>query len=337
MLRLLRRLLWLCGMLLGVSFATFAVVDLAPVDRAELAIARAAGDRAFADLDARERAILQLRAQFGMVDPVTLQPAPLGTRYLQWLGNAARLRFAGPNGDHDALWRRIAQAWPTTALLGGLALLLAFGVGVPLGARLGMAAGTAREGVASALLLAFAALPEFLVATLLLLAFGAAGLQWLPVSGLRSPDATTWPAWQQALDSARHLVLPVAVIGVGPLALVARFVRDAVARADRSPWVETMRALGAEPAVLRRRLRRHGALPAATLAGSLLPMLVGGSVVAENAFALDGLGHLAFTAASEQDQPLLLALVTLGAIATLLAFAFADWLHARLDRRAGAA
>ena len=52
---------------------------------------------------------------------------------------------------------------------------------------------------------------------------------------------------------------------------------------------------------------------------------------------LDGLGHLAFTAASEQDQPLLLALVTLGALATLLAFAFADWLHARLDRRAGAA
>ena len=47
--------------------------------------------------------------------------------------------------------------------------------------------------------------------------------------------------------------------------------------------------------------------------------------------------HLAFTAASEQDQPLLLALVTLGALATLLAFAFADWLHARLDRRAGGA
>lgn len=337
MLRFLRRLLWLCGMLLGVSFATFVVVDLAPVDRAELAVARAAGDRAFADLDARERALVQLRVQHGMLDPVTLEPAPLGRRYLQWLGNAARLRFAGPGGDHDGLWRRIAQAWPTTALLGGLALLLAFGVGVPLGARLGMAAGSLREGVVSALLLAFAALPEFLVATLLLLAFGAAGLQWLPVSGLRSPGAEAWPAWQQALDAARHLALPVAVVGLGPLALVTRFVRDAVARADRSQWVETLRALGAEPALLRRRLRRHGALPAATLAGSMLPLLVGGSVVAENAFALDGLGHLAFTAASEQDQPLLLALVTLGALATLLAYSFSDWLHARLDRRAGIA
>ena len=151
---LLRRLLWLVAMLLGITFATFAVIDLAPVDRAELAVARAAGDRAFADLDDRQRAIVQLRIQHGMIDPATLEPTPLWRRYALWLGNAAQLRFAGPGGDHAALWARLAQAWPPTALLGGLALLLAFGVGVPLGVRLGGRAGTRGEGLASAALLA---------------------------------------------------------------------------------------------------------------------------------------------------------------------------------------
>lgn len=333
MLTLLRRIVWLVAMLLGITFATFAVIDLAPVDRAELAIARSAGDRAFADLDDRQRAIVRLRIQHGMLDPVTLEPTSVWRRYGQWLANAAQLRFAGPGGDHAALWARLAEAWPTTALLGGLALLLAFGVGVPLGVRLGYRAGTRGEGFASAALLGLGALPEFLLATALLTTFGAAWLQWFPVSGLRTAGAEAWPAWRQFVDLCHHLALPVAALAAGPLALVARFVREAVARADRQPWADALRALGAEPALLRARLRRHGLAPAATLAGSLLPMLVGGSVVVENAFALDGLGHLAFTAAAEQDLPLLLALVVLGSLATLLAYAFSDWLHTRLDRR----
>lgn len=337
MLALLRRIAWLCGMLLGITFATFAIIDLAPVDRAELAVARAAGDRAFADLDARQRAVVQLRVQHGMLDPQTLQPTPLWRRYANWLGSAVQLRFAGPGGDHAGMWRRIRGAWSTTALLGALALLVAFGLGVPLGVRLGCAAGRAGEGVFSSALLAVAALPEFLLASLLLTTFGAAWLGWFPVSGLASPQAAAWPAWRQALDAAHHLALPTIVMALGPLALVARYVRDAVARADRAPWADALRALGAPPELLRARLRRHGLAPAATLVGSLLPMLVGGSVVVENAFALDGLGHLAFTAASEQDQPLLLALVVLGSLATLLAFAFSDWLQGRIDRRARAA
>ncbi|MFN6196796.1 MAG: ABC transporter permease [Planctomycetota bacterium] len=330
---LLRRLVWLVAMLLGITFATFAVIDLAPVDRAELAVARAAGDRAFADLDERERAVVTLRVQHGMLDPDTLAPTPLWRRYTRWLGNAAQLRFAGPGGDHEAMWRRLAEAWPTTALLGGLALLLAFGVGVPLGVRLGCRAGTRTEGLASAALLGLGALPEFLLATVLLTVFGAAWLHWFPVSGLRTAGADGWPVWRQFVDLGHHLALPVAVMGAGPLALVARFVRDAVARADRQPWADALRALGAEPALLRARLRSQCLAPSATLAGSLLPMLVGGSVVVENAFALDGLGHLAFTASAERDLPLLLALVVLGSLATLLAYAFSDWLHARLDRR----
>jgi peptide/nickel transport system permease protein len=184
----------------------------------------------------------------------------------------------------------------------------------------------------SIVLLALAGVPEFLLATLLVLAFGVS-LPWLPISGLRSPGAERWDLVPQLLDLAHHLVLPVAVTAVGPAMYVARFVRDAVARAGTSPFAANLRALGMEPAVVRRRLLRHGIVPVATLAGELLPMLVAGSIVVENVFALDGLGHLAFQAVMGKEQPLLLALLVLGSAVTLCSLLLSDLLHRWIDPR----
>lgn len=330
---LLLRLLWLGATLVGITFVTFVVVDRAPVDRAELAVERAAGERAWDSPSARDAAILQLRLRHGMVDPHTLEPAPIWRRYGSWLQNALLLRFGGPNDDHALLWQRIGAALPVTALLGVLALLVAFVVGVPLGVRMGFAPGSRQDRVLSTTLLLLAGVPEFLLATLLLLAFTAAWLQWLPAAGLRSPGAEQWSFVVQLLDFAWHLLLPVTVMSVGPLVLVARFVRDSVARAAQAPFVVAMRGLGIDARVVRRRLLRHGFTPVATLAGSLLPMLVGGSIVVENLFALDGLGHLAYQAVAQQDQPLLMTLVTIGSIVTLASLLLSDVLHRAVDPR----
>lgn len=330
---LLVRLLWFLVTLLGISFVTFAVIDAAPVDRAALAIERATAERDFANAAAREAAILQLRIRYGMVDPVTHEPAPLWRRYGAWLWNAATLRFGGPGDDHAALWRRLADALPVTALLGGLALLVAFGIGVPLGTWLGLGAGSRRERNASAALLVCAGVPEFLAAMLLLLAFSSSILQWLPAAGLRSPGAERWTFAWQLIDFARHLVLPVTVMSLAPMVMVARFVRDSVARSISAPFVANLRGLGTPDATVRRRLLRHGLAPVATLAGSLLPMLVGGSIVVENMFSLDGVGHLAFQAVTQQDQPLLMAIVVIGSVVTLAALLLSDVLHRLVDAR----
>jgi peptide/nickel transport system permease protein len=71
----------------------------------------------------------------------------------------------------------------------------------------------------------------------------------------------------------------------------------------------------------------------ATLAGSLLPMVVGGSIVVENLFALDGLGHLAFQAVMQRDQPLLMAIVVIGSVVTLASLLLSDLLHRAVDAR----
>ena len=150
---------------------------------------------------------------------------------------------------------------------------------------------------------------------------------------MRSNGAEDWSLWQQAADIAWHLILPVLVMASGPTVLVTRFLRDSVARASASPFADNMRALGLPPKVIRWRLARNGAAPLATLAGSLLPMLVGGSIIVENLFSLDGLGHLAYQAVLDQDQALVMALVLLTSTVTLIALIVSDILHRLVDPR----
>ncbi|MCA8949865.1 MAG: ABC transporter permease [Planctomycetes bacterium] len=327
------RLAWMVVTLVGVTFVTFAMLRIAPVDRAEIEVARQQQDLGFHNLEARERAVLRLRLRYGTIDPDTLEPLPLWRGYANWIGNALQLRLAGPNDDNVAFLRRLRDALPVSLWLGFLALLVAGLVGVPLGAWLGMRADAPVDRAVSWLLFVAVGIPEFLLATLLLLGLAGAWLAWFPSSGLRSPGAEAWTFPRQLIDFAWHLVLPVTVMASAPTVLVTRFLRDSVARVAASPFAANLRALGVPPRVIRWRLVRNGGAPLATLAGSLLPMLVGGSIVVENLFALDGLGHLAFRAAEEQDQATVMTIVLLTSAVTLVALIVSDLLHRWVDPR----
>lgn len=330
---LARRLLAMLCTLLGITVVTFAALDLVPVDRATVQALRAGEDGGFVDAKAREVAILRLRAHYGLVDPVTFAPEPLPTRYLAWLQRAVQLDFGGAGDDGGALWSRVASALPVTSLLGGLALLLAFTVGVPLGVRAGVGAGSRAERWLGRVLLAGNAVPDYLFGSLLLLLFAGWHWQWLPSHGLTSPGSADWGMLARLGDLALHLILPVLTLALGPLVLVMRFVRDATARAAAQPFAQQLHALGLPPERIRQRLRRHALVPLATLAGGLLPMLVGGSVVVESLFSLDGIGQLAFAAVRDLDHAMVMLLTVIGAIVTLLALFVSDVLHRLIDPR----
>ncbi|MFK7740719.1 MAG: ABC transporter permease [Planctomycetota bacterium] len=335
---LLRRMGWLLLTLLGVTFVTFFVLDRAPIDRAELEADRLSqssaevGSAITSDAE-RAEAVRGLRIRYGMIDAETGKPAPLWRRYFAWLGNAMTLQLAGPGEDQAAFWRRLAEAAPVTLLLGLLGLGIAFGAGLPFGVWVGRRAGRRSESLCSGALLAGIAVPEFLMATLLLLLLSSAWLQWFPASGLRSIGARDFAFIWQVLDFVWHLILPVFVLSVGPFVMVSRFVRDAVVRTERAPFLANLRALGMPEREIGRRLMRHGSTPVATLAGGLLPMVVGGSIVVENLFSLDGLGHLAFQAVLDQDQAMVMALVLLTSVVTLMALLVSDFLHRLVDPR----
>jgi peptide/nickel transport system permease protein len=182
-------------------------------------------------------------------------------------------------------------------------------------------------------LLAGNAVPDYLFGSLLLLLFAGWHWHWLPSHGLKSPGAAEWGTLARLGDLVLHLILPVLTLALGPLVLVLRFVRDATARAAAQPFAQQWHALGLPPALVRKRLRRHALVPLATLAGGLLPMLVGGSVVVEQLFSLDGIGQLAFGAVRDLDHAMVMLLTVVGAIATLLALFVSDVLHRWIDPR----
>ena len=329
-----KRLLWMVPSLLGITLVTLLLMDLAPSSRAEIEISNPAALTANTDADTRAAKIQLLREHWGLIDPETGEAYSVWWRWLHWVGRACTLDLAGPGVDPDQFYGRILRALPVTLLLNVLALLVALGIGIPLGARLGMAQiGPLDRALSGGMFLLYC-LPEFLLATLLLVLFGGGFTDpILPIRGLRSDTAGELSMLAQVWDMVQHLLLPVAALAAAPCVVITRFLRDSVGRAARSDFVLALRGWGVPEKVVRRRALHNGLSPLVTLLGVLLPGLVSGSVVIENIFTLPGLGQLAFESARRQEFPMVMAMTLLVSVVTLASLLLSDVLQRIVDPR----
>lgn len=135
-------------------------------------------------------------------------------------------------------------------------------------------------------------------------------------------------------DRAWHLVLPVVCLSYGGFAGLAKLTRTAVLENLLSDYARTARAKGlSESAVLWRHVFRNSLLPLITVAASLLPSLLAGSVIVESIFSIDGMGKLAVEAVKGRDRELVLSITLIGGMLTLLGYLLADFLYALADPR----
>ena len=177
------------------------------------------------------------------------------------------------------------------------------------------------------------AVPVFWAALLLQIVF-AVRLDWLPLAGLASEGHERLGTLGRLLDRVSHLVLPVVCLSYGGLAYLSRFVRATLLD---NVNMETTRAARARGLGFFAALWRHGfrqaAVPMLTLAGFLLPALVGGSVIVETVFAVPGLGRLFVDAVLQRDLPVLMGLTLLSGCATLGGILLADLAYTIFDPR----
>ena len=283
------------------SFCAFLLIALMPGDPIDLAIA---GDPRLTSEDAA-----RLRALHGLDQPMM-------ARYFAWAGAVLEGRFG-----HSRLF-----AQPVAALLGpallsslellGLALVLAVGIGVSLGALAALRPRAAPFVQALALLAQ--AMPSFWLGILLIILF-AVQLGWLPAGG----DG----GW-------RFLILPVATLCFAHLAAYARHAAAALSTAMEEPHIRTARAKGAgERAVIFRHALPNAGVPLLTIAALDAGALVSGALITETIFARPGMGKLIYDAVMGNDFNLALLALLLVAVVTMLATLAADLAQRWLDPR----
>lgn len=340
---LLRRLAWFVPALLGITLVTFLAVHLAPGDPASL------GGGADGELAGAGDARVLFRAEH-------LLDEPLWRQYLHFVGpfdlSPRGHTLFGGSGAHPwhglcaldlgdefqrpgvRVFETIASKLAVTAPLAACAIACLFLAGVPLGVWSALRRGRATDRVLRALLVLFHALPAFWLGLVLVLAFGATGLAWLPVLGLRSVGAETLGTFDRALDVLAHSVLPVATLVLPGLAYVARQTRSALLEVLEQDFVRAARARGVpERDVVVKHALRNALVPIVTLLGTLLPALLGGSVIVETVFGIPGLGQYAYEAMLARDYSAILGVTTVSAVLTLTTILAADAACAWLDPR----
>jgi peptide/nickel transport system permease protein len=258
---------------------------------------------------------------------------PLPAQYASWLGRVGRLDFGRSFLDDRPVTEKILERLPVTLTINLWALLLIFGIAVPLGVVAAVRPGGLFDRLTTVLVFIGYSTPSFWLALLCMAYFGVT-LRWFPVSGLHAIDHDAMALWQRWLDTAWHLVLPVGVMTFVGLAGLSRYARSSMVEVLRQDYVRTARAKGLpERAVLFRHGLRNAALPIVTILGLSLPDLIAGSVIMETLFSIPGMGRLFFDAVMARDYPVIMALVTIGAFLTLLGNLLADVAYAYADPR----
>jgi oligopeptide transport system permease protein len=250
---------------------------------------------------------------------------PLPAQYLAWLGDVLRGDL-GPSFQYPdyRVSELIALGLPVTALTGGIALVIAFAFGVPLGLLAALRRGRALDRVLMGLTGLGLAMPKFVVAPLLVLVF-AVTLHWLPGGGWDTTSLTS--ILRSALLSAIALALP-------NLAYCARISRSAFLDVLSSDYLRAARARGFSPSrILFAHALPPALLPVIAWLGPALINIVSGSAVVEQVFGIPGMGRYFVQGALNRDYTLVLGVVLVVGTLIVLINALTDALRASIDPR----
>ena len=316
---LLKRVLILIPLMIGITLITFSVIHLAPGEPVEMQMAM----NPKVGKEARER----LTKFYGL-------DKPLHEQYFTWVGKLARFDLGRSfSSDGRPVLDKIKERLPVTIALNVIALILEFGLAIPIG----ILAATRRDtwldkGITVFVFIGFA-VPTFWLALLLMYFFGVK-LNWLPISGLHTLGSDSWGTLRYFWDVAKHLLMPVMVASFGSLAGLSRYMRSAMLNVINQDYITTARAKGlSERVVIYKHALRNALLPLITLLGFSIPGLIGGSVIFETIFAIPGMGQLFYQGVMSRDYPVVMGILVIGAFLTLIGNLMADLCYAIADPR----
>lgn len=334
--------------LVGITAFIFVVIHLAPGDPATVMVGVASGGEMQGDIDYEAR-IEKFRAEHGLNKPLWVQyldflgPFNLKDSGHEWFGGTGEDNYSGVlaldfgnelQRKQVPVMEELGRRLKVTVPLALVSTLITYLLAIPLGIFSANRQGTLLDGVVTVKLFVLYSIPSFWAGLVLILIFGKTGLDWLPVVGLHSPDAAEMGRGEWIWDLLLHCVLPVATLSYGGLAYLSRQMRVGMIDVIRQDFIRTARAKGlSEKSVVFKHALRNSLIPVITLFASILPILIGGSIIVEYVFSIPGMGGYVYDGLLLRDYNVIMATTTFSAIMTLVGILLSDIAYALVDPR----
>lgn len=307
-----RRMLQAIPMLIGISFAAFVLLRLAP--GGPLAIY--AQNPTMGEADMR-----RIEHLLGLDEPIPIQ-------YLKWASGMARGNMGYSYRTGLPVSQVILARVPATIELMGLAYFIAITLGVSIGILSALKRYTLFDYLTTAGAMVGLSIPTFWFGLMVIIIF-AARLHWIPSGGISSLGAPF-----SIQDRLRHLIGPAAVLGLSMTATWSRYTRSSVLEIIGQDYVRTASAKGLRSrTVLTRHILKNAMIPLVTLMGLEFRGLLTGALITEAVFSWPGVGRLYVDSLNNQDYSVILGLLLVTSVTVVIGNLLADVLYAVVDPR----
>ncbi|MBD7909267.1 nickel ABC transporter permease [Sporosarcina gallistercoris] len=296
-----KRLVQIIPVILGVTLVVFLIMQMVPGDPAAI----------LAGEGASQETIEQYREDLGLNRPIAEQ-------YMSYVGNVFQGDLGNSLKNKQPVLDEILLRLPITMELAFYSILITIVLGLAAGIISAVKPYSIRDVSVMVVALLGISLPSFWLGLLLMYLFSVK-LQWLPVAG-----------W----DGPLNIILPALTLGVGGAAIVARMTRSSMLDVIGQDYIRTARAKGLkEHFVIYKHALRNALIPVITVVGLQFGSLLGGTVLVESVFAINGLGRMIVDAIRTRDLPMVQGGVLVASLVFVFVNLLVDVLYRAVNKR----
>ncbi|MCT7470077.1 ABC transporter permease [Aliarcobacter cryaerophilus] len=309
----IKKLLYLIIMLFIISLISFIAINLAPNSFF------ASGEL---NPNITPEAIEELKAIYGLDKPLYIQ-------FFSWIYSILQLDFGISFTSGEKVKEEILSRIPITLTINIVSMILIFIISLYFGIKSAMKKNSIFDRFTNQLSLLSFSMPSFYLALVLVLVFSIK-FELFPIAGLHSvPNDGSLNYY---LDFAWHLTLPIFIIVFGGIGSLILYIRALTIEILKSDYIFFARTRGLDnKKILRYYILPNLYPPVITLLGLSLPGIIGGSVILETIFSIDGMGLLFYQSALSHDYPVIMGILIIGAFLTLIGNMFADLILLKLN------
>jgi peptide/nickel transport system permease protein len=315
---ILRRIVQTLIVIVILSYVCFGLMSLMPGDPVELMIS--------ANPKITAADVARLRSFYGLDQPIY-------ARYLNWVGDIVQGELGYSRTYRIPATEMLLPALTSTFILSSVSLVFALLIAVPLGIICALKPNSKVDYVVNLFSFAGISVPSFWLGIVLIIIF-AVKLQWLPAGGYQTTGVEYENLWEEVMDKAAYLILPVLSLSIQSIGRFSRFTRSAMLEAMRNDFIRTARAKGlTSQVVIWKHGFRNALIPLITVVALSISSIFSGAIITETLFAYPGVGRLIYSSIIGNDFNVAMVSFIISVSMVLIMNLIADLLYGVVDPR----